>query len=188
MLANTPLIVMALEQESQGMLEALGYEVLYCGVGKINAAYTLTRHLQSHHYDYVLNLGSAGSRSFPHDTLVEASGFVQRDMDATALGCLHGQTPFDASPILLESTLRFSYLPAGICASGDSFVNSPPPITCDMVDMEAYALAKVCLLEDISFACVKYITDGADGTAGNDWQENLHRAAHAFAKLLREAA
>lgn len=40
-----PLIVMALESEGQGLLELMGYNVLYTGVGKVNATYALTRHL-----------------------------------------------------------------------------------------------------------------------------------------------
>ncbi len=30
---------------------------------------------------------------------------------------------------------------------------------CDVMDMEAYALAKVCLLERVAFTSVKYVTD-----------------------------
>ncbi len=40
------LIVMALEAESDGVFEAAGIPVLYCGVGKINAAIALTRELR----------------------------------------------------------------------------------------------------------------------------------------------
>ena len=38
-----PLIVMALPQESRGELERAGAEVLYTGVGKVNAAASLAR-------------------------------------------------------------------------------------------------------------------------------------------------
>ena len=39
------LIVCALEMETQGQLD--NYNVIYTGVGKVNAAYKLTRHLVS---------------------------------------------------------------------------------------------------------------------------------------------
>jgi adenosylhomocysteine nucleosidase len=58
------------------------------------------------------------------------------------------------------------------------------PHPADSVDMEAYALAKVCLHEQIPFACVKYITDGADGAASCDWENNLKDAAMAFSRLI----
>jgi len=49
--------------------------------------------------------------------------------------------------------------------------------------MEAYALAKVCHLEGAAFGCAKYVTDGADGSAAEDWQRNLPRAAEVFWQL-----
>jgi adenosylhomocysteine nucleosidase len=188
-MSDQPLIVMALEGESQGKLEACGFNVLYCGVGKVNAAYHLTRRLHELARDgirvpYVLNLGSAGSHRFATGSLVEIDRFVQRDMDAVALGFAYGETPFDPTPATLTVPRRFPHLPAGVCGSGDSFVEGAPPIPCDVVEMEAFALAKVCLHEKIAFACIKYITDGADGNASRDWQQNLADAAQAFCELL----
>jgi adenosylhomocysteine nucleosidase len=40
------LVVMALAAESDGVFEAAGVPVLYCGVGKVNAAVALTRELR----------------------------------------------------------------------------------------------------------------------------------------------
>lgn len=181
-----PLIVMALESEGQGRLEPLGFEVLYCGVGKVNAAYALTRRLAQQPVSAVINLGSAGSHSYPRGSVLAANRFVQHDMDVTGLGFAHGQTPFESMPLVLEVAPQFHYLPHGMCASGDRFVQGRLPIACDMVDMEAYALAKVSLREGVPFACVKYITDGADDGASVDWESNLKRAADAFVQLLSE--
>ena len=182
----TPLIVMALESEGQGLLENKGFEVLYCGVGKVNAAYHLTRRLAQGKvgFDYVLNLGSAGSHRFNRGALVGADRFVQRDMDASGIGFALGQTPFDEHPPILSFAPHFIQLPHGVCGSGDSFLQGASPVPADIIDMEAYALAKVCHLEGVPFACVKYITDGADGAAANDWSANLKHAAEAFARLL----
>jgi adenosylhomocysteine nucleosidase len=187
-----PLIVMALEAEGQGKLEKLGFEVLYCGVGKVNAAYHLTRRLaeaaaKDRDFEYVLNLGSAGSPHLSAGVLVAADRFVQRDMDASGLGFAKGETPFEQDA-MITFPRRFHNLPHGICGTGDSFLQEPSPIPGDFFDMEAYALAKVCLLERISFACVKYITDGADMDAARDWQDKLASGAHAFSLLLTEAA
>ncbi len=185
---NTPLIVMALKDEGQGKLEQLGYEVLYCGVGKVNATYNLTRRLlqNSKPVSYVLNLGSAGSHVFNRGALVAADRFAQRDMDVTGLGFVIGQTPFDNDHHIIQFPKAFAQLPHGLCGSGDSFLQGLCPMSSDIVDMEAYALAKVCLQESIRFACIKYITDGADAHASNDWQTNLTYAAQAFEDFLKQ--
>ena len=107
-------------------------------------------------------------------------------MDASAIGFAPGETPFDKGGVMLSFAPMFSQLPQGVCGSGDSFLQSASPLPCDMADMEAYALAKVCALESLPFACVKYITDGADESAANDWQTNLRHAAEAFLALLKE--
>jgi hypothetical protein len=51
--------------------------------------------------------------------------------------------------------------------------------------MEAYALAKTCWSLKAPFACAKYVTDGADHTAADDWQSNVHKAADEFLSLYR---
>jgi hypothetical protein len=43
----------------------------------------------------------------------------------------------------------------------------------------------VCHFEGAAFGCVKYVTDGADASAANDWAANLPRAAEAFVSLYR---
>lgn len=183
-----PLIVMALESEGMGRLEALGFEVVYCGVGKVNAAYQLTRalHATRRDYPYVLNLGSAGSSVHATGAVVAADRFVQRDMDVTGLGFALGVTPFEPDAPVIRFPQIMTHLPHGICASGDSFLQGVCPLEADIIDMEAYALAKVCQRESVPFACVKYITDGADHNASRDWQVNLARAADAFAALLED--
>lgn len=120
----------------------------------------------------------------PYGTLVETTRFVQRDMDATGIGFAFGQTPFDDTPIILEVPRRFPHLPEGICGSGDSFMQSVPPIECNVIEMEAFALARVCRHMHIEFSAVKFITDGADGSAHLEWNENLKQAAIKFHDLL----
>lgn len=188
-----PLIVMALPEESQGLVEQAGFEVCYTGIGKVNAAYNLMRYIAGRYKDGVhmppvLNLGTAGSGKFPAGAIVSAHRFVQRDMDVTGLGFKHGETPFDKHPLIIEFKPVFSDLPNGICGSGDSFLQGPPPVESDIIDMEAYALAKICYMENIQFSCIKYITDGADESAHNDWQDNLSKAAHAFVRQLNSYA
>jgi adenosylhomocysteine nucleosidase len=188
------LFVAALEDEVQGRLEALGAPVLYVGVGKINASYHLTQFIyearaQGHEIDLVINVGTAGSSKFPTHSVVECTTFVQRDMDVRPLGFKIGETPFD--PILGEIKIerQFKGLPEARCGSGDNFEIAKADLAraagleCDVVDMEAYALAKVCQHEKIGFASVKYISDGSDHKAAGDWKENVKKAAQVFEDL-----
>lgn len=186
-----PLIVMALPGESEGLIEAAGFAVIYTGLGKVNAAHGLTKALaeakaRGAAYPFVLNLGSAGSHEFARGALVEANRFVQRDMDVTGLGFPLGATPFESMPATLDTPRRFPHLPSAICGTGDSFLQGPSPLPCGVVDMEAYAYAKVCALEGVAFSCVKYVTDSADDASHQDWQKHLTDAPHAFEALLRD--
>lgn len=183
-------VVMALPAESDGVFEAAGVHVLYCGVGKVNAAIAVTRELRRYAHagerpPLVLNFGTAGSRVHSTGTLVACHEFVQRDMDVRGLGFALGVTPFDPAPAALSFEPVFTHLAQSTCGSGDSFATVDCGVACGVLDMEAYALAKACRLEGAAFACVKYVTDGADHVAAADWQNNVHKAAGEFLKLYR---
>ena len=85
-----------------------------------------------------------------------------------------GETPFDNINEIINSDEGYS------CGSGDSFVNKQIEMDVDLVDMEAYALAKVCKLESIEFKCFKLISDNADDNATVDWIENCKKGAKLF--------
>jgi adenosylhomocysteine nucleosidase len=184
------IVVIALRIESSGVFEAAGVPVLYCGVGKVNAAIALTKELsryaqQGEEMPLVVNFGSAGSRCFAPGTLVACQEFVQRDMDVSGLGFALGVTPYDEAPSSLIFDPVFTQLPPAVCGSGDSFATADIEVDCAVIDMEAYALAKVCWHENARFACAKYVTDGADHAAAEDWQRNVHVAAEEFLQLFQ---
>ncbi len=182
------LTVMALRAESDGVFEDAGVPVLYCGIGKVNAAIALTRALCRYEQaqqppPLVLNFGTAGSRAHAAGTLLACHEFVQRDMDVRGLGFELGATPYDDAPLRLSFDPLFTHLPAAVCGSGDSFATADCPMACAVFDMEGYALAKACWQHGAAFACVKYVTDGADHTAAADWQSNVHKSADEFLHL-----
>lgn len=184
------LIVSALEIETQGKLEDWRpYNLLITGVGKVNATYSLTKRLQidgSMNYDsrinLVINYGTAGSRKYKKGELIDCTRFIQRDMDVTGLGFQKGETPFEKEPsIVIESKSKFN--PIGInatCGTGDNFVEDRTNYYGEVVDMEAYALAKVCHNFDVPFISFKYISDGADINANDDWEENVSKGIEQF--------
>jgi len=199
------LIVCALEQETEGQLE--DYQTLYTGVGKVNATFKLTQRLHSSHLHYlplmpelVINYGTAGSKKLPIGELVDCTRFIQRDMDATSMGFFRGQTPFESPNNMV---LDFRNKPLNVdwgrehhintikkhlvCGTGDNFVDDGNNWMCDVVDMEAYALAKVCYHYDVPFISFKYITDNANESSSKDWEDNLSDGITEFVeKVLRK--
>lgn len=181
---------MALKIEAQGVFEKENLPVLYCGLGKVNAGIALTRRLSEYRHanqamPLVLNFGTAGSNQFKTGNFVSCNSFIQRDMDVSGLGFARGVTPFEEIPSHIAFPTIFRDLPQAVCGSGDSFETQHNNVAYTVVDMEAYALAKVCWIEKARFASVKYITDGADQSAGSDWQSNLHKAADGFLKIYQ---
>lgn len=178
-----PLLVFAMQEESQDVFG--DYDTLHTGVGKVNAAFALTRSIHRQRPGIVVNLGTAGSRRHKGGTIVNPDRFVQRDMDVTALGFEKFKTPFSEDPVVIGHGNRVDGLPGGLCGTGDSFDASEGASAFDVVDMEAYALALVCRREDIPFLCLKYVSDGADGDAHADWHEALRHTAGRLREALK---
>jgi adenosylhomocysteine nucleosidase len=107
-------------------------------------------------------------------------------MDLSPLGMKRGITPMDEIPGKINGTRISKLKDFGICGTGDSFEIGPPKVECDLVDMEAFAIAKVCKKMQIPFYAVKYITDGSDHNAHNDWFENLKPASRSLLQFYLE--
>ena len=191
MKASDFLCVFAMKEEAGGLFGHV--EHVIAGLGKVNATYHLTKKLselkaQGKSPKAIINFGTAGSSHFNKETVVECTTLVQRDMDVTPLGFELGTTPFEENGGDIRIEPHFEKLVKGVCGTGDSFDISGKKQRWTVVDMEAYALAKVSRNEEIPFVCVKYVTDGADGAAHTDWSENLPFAAKAFRALFDEIA
>ena len=118
---------------------------------------------------------------------MDCTRFVQRDMDVTGLGFMRGETPFeDEPPLMLDFgiTEYNNIKRRATCGSGDSFVEDRTQYYGEVVDMEAYALAKVCYNYKKPFVSFKYITDGADEQAHEDWEKNLADGIEEFKKQV----
>ena len=179
---NNILLVFALESEAGKEFE--NFEKVFVGIGKVKATYNLTKAILKSKSDLVINLGTAGSTAFDRGSIVNCFSFIQRDMDVRALGFQKFETPFSDEPILLEYGLKIENILQGICGSGDQFEIEHINAEYNVIDMEAFALAKVSQQEGIDFLCLKYISDGADGNAADDWTIEVTKASVALRREL----
>ena len=172
-------ILVALKPEFPILLDSLGYTLLYTGVGKINATIAAMKACSDPQCEVVINYGTAGALNKDIiNHLVNIGTVYQRDMDARPLTHL-GYTPFeeDGGPIKISDSPY-------TLSTGDNFVKGIPEIVTDSVDMEAYAIAKVCKIYGKKFECYKYMTGFADENASEHWQENMHKGAEKFLEIL----
>ena len=153
-------------------------DVFFTGVGKVNAALRTAQLIEQYKPKRVINFGTAGGINVGTG-LHQCTQFVQRDMDCVALGFAAGQTPFESGVAIGVVGLT--------CSTGDNFVSDPAlAIPADIVDMEAYAIAKVCQHYNIEFVCFKYITDSADVDAHADWKHTVSLGEKHYINKLKE--
>ncbi len=164
-------LIIALPEESEGIE---GYSIYLSGCGKVNATIATMEAIDAG-AKKIINYGTAGAVG-NISGLVEVTGYVDRDMDVRPLGFRLGQTPFEEGIRIGRKGL--------VVGSGDSFAIGKPEIECDIVDMEAYAIARVCKKYDVEFRCFKYISDKADENAASDWNENIRKGNQLFQELL----
>lgn len=173
----------ALASEAADVFE--DFNTLITGIGKVNAAYELSKAIYHKRPSLIVNLGSAGSNYFQKGDVVCCTRFVQRDMDVRGLGYGQYETPLSGLPTVLEYGLKMDGLPESICGTGDTFEMAHAATVYDVIDMEAYVSAMIAMKEKIPFLCLKYISDGADGNAAEDWTVQVHKAAEAYGNILK---
>jgi adenosylhomocysteine nucleosidase len=157
---------MALPDESQMVFENNGHKPFYCGVGQTKASFFTQKLILEHKAKHIINLGTAGSHSFKQGDLVECTSFIQR--------VANDFYPIK-SPIL--KTKGKTSLPQVICGTGDFIETAKPLVTCDVMDMEAYAMAFVCQQLNVKFTSIKYVSDNSDEHMVKHWKACLKEAA-----------
>jgi len=175
------LIITALESELKREVLPSGVEIVYSGVGKINAAMTSIKAIHQYSPRRILNFGTVGKIKPELQGLLEIGKVIQRDMDAEPLAP-RGSTPFCTRPQAYASTGQF------ICGSGDSFVTAQDPWLhsqgVDVVDMELFAIAAIAYDHQIPWQSFKYITDEANENSGDDWQAKVHHGQDLFLERI----
>ena len=177
------LIITALETELKRDALPSGVEIVYSGVGKINAAMTSIKAINQYAPKKILNFGTAGKIKPELHGLLEICKVIQRDMVAEPLAP-RGSTPFCNRPQEYLSTGQF------VCGSGDSFVTAHDPWLnsqgVDVVDMELFAIAAIAHDHQIPWQSFKYITDEANESSGEDWKAKAHHGQDLFLEKIKD--
>jgi len=171
------LILIALKEEAPDMTFSM--KVFFTGVGKVNAAMTTAEMIAKYRPDRIINFGTAGGVTVKSG-FHQVTKFIQRDMMCCELGSQPGQTPFEDT-IIIDNGHGLT------CSTGDNFVtDSNLLIPADVVDMEAYAIAKVCKKHKIEFLCYKFVSDGANSDSINDWKLTINQGQEYYINKLKE--
>jgi adenosylhomocysteine nucleosidase len=165
------LVLTAVDDELDKARAPDGVEVIYTGVGKVNAASAATLALLVLRPSLVVNYGTAGRINESLSGLLEVSDVIQRDMMAMPLAP-RGRVPYSPELDRLSSGQN-----GVVCGTGDSFVTSVDPWLIenkvDIVDMELFAIAQVCQRHSLPWRAFKFITDDANDLAHQDWVANV---------------
>ncbi|MBU3624049.1 5'-methylthioadenosine nucleosidase [Polynucleobacter sp. AP-Latsch-80-C2] len=181
---NDLLIITALEAELNRDVLPAGVEIVYTGVGKINASIASYQAIHRLKPKHIINFGTAGKINPQIQGLLEIGAVIQRDMNAEPLAP-RGKTPFSHTPTKYHSSSGFY-----ICGTGDSFVNSHDEWLhqqkVDLVDMELFAIAAVAHHHGIPWKSFKYITDDANENSGSDWQGKVNHGQELYLAMLNK--
>lgn len=159
--------IVAFEEE----FTSSNHNILYLeDAGKVNAAMATQWLIDNFGPTGIINVGTAGGNpnKVEKGKIYTIGKVIDRDW----------KTPNIIYPEIIINNKR------GLksCYTGDSFVIEWND-KYDIVDMEAYAIAKVCKQEEnnIPFKCYKYISDTGNN---EEWYESLEKCNKAFNKMF----
>jgi len=180
------LIIAALEKELNRLRIPNNVNIVYCGVGKVNAVVCTMRAITQFSPRMLLNYGTAGkvNSSSNISGILPVSKVVQRDMNAEPL------SPRGVTPFFLGPHEYYSGRDGYTCGSGDSFVTSSDPWllaqNIDLVDMELFGIATVAFDHKLPWQSFKYITDDANESSGSDWADRVSLGEDLFVETLKQ--
>jgi adenosylhomocysteine nucleosidase len=175
------LFVMAVDAEYGPHLKRR-FTPLMTGVGPVEAGVRLGVELallseRNALPDFVVSLGSAGSRVLEQTEIYQASSAAYREMDVSALGFERGATPFLDLPAIVPLGHAIPGIRQASLSTGAAIVSGAAydAIAADMVDMETFAVLRACQLFGVGLIGLRGISDGAaDLKHVNDWYQYLH--------------
>jgi adenosylhomocysteine nucleosidase len=185
------LFVMAADAEYGPHLRAR-FNPLFTGIGPIEAAMKSALALGAlatagQRPDLVVCLGSAGSRVCPQGAVFQVKSVSWRDIDASPFGFARGITPMIDHPVDVPLVCPLPIASARL-STGGNVLSGPDAyagVDADMVDMETFALARVCETFGVPLMGLRGISDGAEPVSGlSDWTNLLGHLDQELAKAV----
>lgn len=179
--------LMAAPAEFGDHMKLAGIDPTFIGVGPIEASYNATKTImdaiqEDKKPDIIFSVGSAGSSILDQSKLYQISSVSYRDMNAVAFGFEKGVTPFVDYPASFNMPCLFSDIPKASLSTGGDIIDvqgtsgrSFKDIDADAVDMETYAIKRICDGFNIPMVGIRGISDGVEPSEGyKTWEEYLH--------------
>lgn len=185
------LIVAATKGEIAPFSPAGKADTLVTGVGMVNTAYMLARHLQTNKYDLVLQVGVAGSydRNIPLGEVVFITSDLYADLgaedhdkylDIFEMGLAkRDEFPYTNGKLLTPllpthkhiSLRRVAGLTVNTVSGNEQTINFlSERYGCTTESMEGAAFHEVCLRENVPFAQVRAISNYVTPRDKSQWQ------------------
>jgi len=186
---------------TQGNYKGVNIALAQSGIGKVNATICTQMMIDLYHPLKLVFSGVAGGLlpNMQAGDMIVASHVVQYDMDLTAFGRRHGETPgrdrlIECDPDLVgKATMAFDSafdgvddgpnLMLGTVASGDQFVQDTDMLrwlqrefAALATEMEGAAFGYTCALNNLPFVVIRALSDASSESASGDFEENLHKA------------
>lgn len=181
------------------------------GIGKVNATICTQMLIDLYKPSKLVFSGVAGGLlpNMQAGDIIVASHVVQYDMDLTAFGRRHGETPgrdrlIECNPDLVgKATQAFDAafdgqkdgpnLMLGTIASGDRFVQDTDMLrwlqrefAALATEMEGAAFGYTCDLNKLPFVVIRALSDSSSESSSEDFENNLHKACQNSFKLMDE--
>ena len=189
----------------KGLLFNKDVTVVKCGIGKVNAALCTQLLILTFKVDKIINTGIAGAtgKGLNIYDFVVSSQAVYHDFDTSFFGYKLGQVPGMEETFKADEDLQKLALQAfekselaknhkiqnGLIASGDQFIaggerksfiiNNFHPLC---VEMEGCAIAHTCFANNIPFVIIRCMSDCADDSAVETYEES--KASKASSEFL----
>ncbi|KEP75047.1 nucleoside phosphorylase [Microbacterium sp. SUBG005] len=160
-----------------------GFERLLTGVGKVPAAYALTRALSTGEYEEIVVVGTAGAiDDAVEGGIYDLSGAIQHDVKG--LDGTFGEHVF--LPTRVETGHD-----GLVIATGDHFVDDAEAVRlirelgASLVDMESYALIWVAQQFGVPIRILRAVSDRAQDGATELWDDVVERCSHELRAEIR---
>ena len=159
--------------------------IIKSGVGKVSAAMTAQKLIDTYNPTYIIFTGVAGglNNKFEIGDIIVGKDCAQYDLNAIELGFSRGTIPYtnfrffktDAKLRDLALTAKIKHtIYEGRILTGDQFLTRKDikeynylvdELKGDAVDMESASIGQVCTLNNVPFLIIRTISDKADGNS-----------------------